>query len=61
MELIERIVYLAEQMAKDTKKVYRKGNKSASIRARRNANEMRLLMPKFRKEILEEIKKKHDI
>jgi len=44
-------------MSVDTAKVYNKGNRSASIRARKYAQEIKLLLGDFRKEILEEIKK----
>lgn len=59
METIERIKQLVELMATDTEKVYNKGNRSASIRARKSAQEIKVLIGKFRKEILEEMKR-HD-
>ena len=46
-------------MSVDTQKVYEKGNRSASIRARKYAQEIKTLMTIYRKEVLEEIKK-HD-
>ena len=46
-------------MSVDTTKVYEKGNRSASIRARKHAQEIKILMAQYRKEILEEIKQ-HD-
>jgi len=46
-------------MSVDTTKVYEKGNRSASIRARKYAQEIKTLIAQYRKEILEEIKR-HD-
>jgi hypothetical protein len=46
-------------MSVDTHKVYDKGNRSASIRARKYAQEVKSLIASFRKEILDEIKR-HD-
>jgi hypothetical protein len=46
-------------MSVDTHKVFEKGNRSASIRARKYAQEIKLLIAAYRKEILDEIKK-HD-
>lgn len=59
METLDKIKKLVEEMSTDTGKVFNKGNKSASIRARKNAQEIKLLLGQFRKEILEEIKS-HD-
>ena len=44
-------------MSVDTQKVFVKGNHSASIRARKNAQEVKSLIATFRKEILDEIKR----
>ena len=60
METLDKIKKLVEDMSVDTSKVFNKGNRSASIRARKNAQEIKLLLGQFRKEILEEIKKKDD-
>lgn len=57
METLDRIKKLVEDMSVDTAKVYNKGNRSASIRARKNAQEIKSLLGQFRKEILEEIKR----
>jgi len=57
METLSKIKDLVELMSTDTAKVYNKGNRSASIRARKYAQEIKLLLGDFRKEILEEIKK----
>ena len=59
METLKQIKELVEKMSVDTNKVYQKGNKSASIRARKHAQEIKLLSSQYRKEILDEIKK-HD-
>ena len=53
-----KIKDLVEKISIDTYKVYNKKNKSASIRVRHNAQELKDLITPFRKEILEEIKKK---
>lgn len=60
METLKKIKELVEKMSVDTHKVFEKGNRSASIRARKYAQEIKLLIAVYRKEILEEIKK-HDI
>jgi len=57
METLNKIKNLVELMSTDTSKVFNKGNRSASIRARKYAQEIKLLLGDFRKEILEEIKK----
>jgi hypothetical protein len=59
METLKQIKDLVEKMSMDTQKVYDKGNRSASIRARKYAQEIKQLVGVYRKEILEEIKK-HD-
>lgn len=59
METLQKIKELVELMSADAYKVYEKGNHSASIRARKNAQEVKNLIGVFRKEILDEIKK-HD-
>ena len=46
-------------MSVDTQKVFTKGNRSASIRARKHSQELKTLIGIYRKEILEEIKR-HD-
>jgi phosphate uptake regulator len=57
MESLQNIKTLVEKMSVDTEKVYKKGNKSASIRARKYAQEVKELIKVFRKDILEEMKK----
>ena len=59
METLKKIKDLVEKMSVDTNKVFEKGNRSASIRARKHAQELKALIGVYRKEILEEIKK-HD-
>jgi len=48
-------------MSVDTTKVYQKGNRSASIRARKYAQEIKELVPSFRKELLNEIKRQENV
>jgi hypothetical protein len=59
METLKKIKDLVEKMSVDTQKVFDKGNRSASIRARKNAQELKTLIGVYRKEVLEEIKR-HD-
>jgi hypothetical protein len=59
METLDKIKKLVEEMSIDTDKVFNKHNRSASIRARKYAQQIKLLVGQFRKEILEEIKS-HD-
>lgn len=61
METLTKIKELVEKMSVDTQKVYDKGNRSASIRARKYAQEIKMLIAIYRKDILEEIKKHDDI
>jgi len=60
METLQKIKSLVEELSLDAKKVFEKGNKSASIRARKNAQIMKDLLKEFRKDVLLEIKK-HDV
>lgn len=59
MDTLKKIKDLVERMSVDTTKVFEKGNRSASIRARKYAQEIKELIPVYRKELLQEIKK-HD-
>ena len=59
METLKKIKDLVEKMSVDTQKVYNKGNRSASIRARKYAQEIKILIATYRKDILEEMKR-HD-
>lgn len=61
MKTLNEIKTLVEKMSVDTIKVYEKGNYSASIRARRYAQQIKELVPILRKEILVEIKEKKKI
>jgi bisphosphoglycerate-dependent phosphoglycerate mutase len=60
MDTLNKIKELVEKMSVDTTKVYQKGNRSASIRARKHAQEIKELIPYFRKEILNEIKRQEN-
>ena len=60
METLKKIKDLVEKLSIDSTKVFEKRNKSASIRARRYAQEIREIMPLFRTEIINEIKKNDD-
>lgn len=57
METLKKIKDLVEKMSVDTQKVFDKGNRSASIRARKHAQELKATIGVYRKEILEEIKR----
>jgi hypothetical protein len=59
METLKKIKDLVERMSVDTQKVFNKGNRSASIRARKHAQELKTLIGVYRKEVLDEIKR-HD-
>ena len=59
METLKKIKDLVEKMSVDTQKVFDKGNRSASIRARKYAQEIKILIATDRKDVLEEMKK-HD-
>ena len=61
METLNKIKDLVEKMSVDTQKVYDKGNRSASIRARKFAQEIKMLIAVYIKEILEEMKKHDDV
>jgi hypothetical protein len=56
MESLDTMYELLLKMKVDAEKVIQKGNHSASIRARKNSQELKLLQSVFRKEILEIIK-----
>jgi hypothetical protein len=57
METLNKIKDLIEKMSMETYKVYSKNNRSASIRARKYAQEVKYLIGVYRKEILEQVKK----
>jgi hypothetical protein len=56
MDTLNKIKDLIEKMSVDTGKVFERGNRSASIRARKYAQEIKTLIPLYRKEILEKVK-----
>jgi hypothetical protein len=57
MDILLKMKSLMEQISIDTDKALNKSNHSASVRARKNAQELKNLVPLYRKEILESIKK----
>jgi hypothetical protein len=57
MDTLKKIKDLVEKMSVETHKVVEKKNQSASIRARKYAQEIKSLIPEYRKEILKQIKK----
>jgi len=57
MDTLLKMKSLMEQISIDSDKALIKGNHSASVRARKNAQELKNLVPLFRKEILDSIKK----
>jgi hypothetical protein len=59
MDTLKKIKDLVEKMSVDTQKVFEKGNRSASIRSRKYAQEIKQLIGVYRREILDEIKR-HD-
>lgn len=59
MESLQKIKDLIEKMSIETSKVTEKNNHSASIRARKYAQEIKSLIPVYRKDILKKIKSKH--
>lgn len=59
METLKKIKDLVEKMSVDTQKVFDRGNRSASIRARKHSQELKSMIGIYRKEILDEIKR-HD-
>jgi hypothetical protein len=61
METLKKMDELFMKMKVDTEKVYGKGNRSASIRARKYAQEIKQLIGVYRKEILDEMKKHADV
>lgn len=57
METLSRIKDLIEKMSVETQKVYARGNRSASVRARKHAQEVKSLLSVYRREILQQIRK----
>lgn len=60
METIEKFRTLTDNFFADSKKFLDKDNKQAGLRARKYANQIRLLMTPLRKELTEEINKRND-
>lgn len=60
MDTLLQIKELVEKMSIDTRKVVEKGNKSASIRARKNAQKLKSLIQAYRKDVLDAIRKYDD-
>jgi nucleotidyltransferase/DNA polymerase involved in DNA repair len=56
METLTKIKDLVESLSVDLTKFYEKTNKSAGVRARKSAQEIKSLCQDIRKEILEETK-----
>tara|TARA_B100002019_G_C21259239_1_gene595707 strand:+ start:1181 stop:1354 length:174 start_codon:yes stop_codon:yes gene_type:complete len=53
METLNKIKEIVENLSVDTTKFFDNGNKSAGIRARKNAQQVKNLCQELRKEILE--------
>jgi len=57
MELIQKLENLMEILKEDTVKFFEKGNKSAGVRTRKGAQEMKSVLQDLRKEVLDSNKK----
>jgi|TARA_R100000664_G_C2729375_1_gene120356 hypothetical protein len=57
METIQQMETLVTSIKVDAEKFFDKRNKSAGIRARKSAQELKSILQQLRKEILEESKK----
>jgi hypothetical protein len=57
MELIENLENLMTTLKEDAVKFFEKGNKSAGVRTRKGAQEMKNLLQDLRKEVLVNNKK----
>ena len=57
METLSKIENLVTNVKVDAEKFFDKQNKSAGVRARKAAQELKALLQQLRKEILEESKK----
>ena len=60
MESLQKIKDLIEKMSVETTKVTQKRNLSASIRARKYAQEIKSLIPVYRKDILKKMKSQNE-
>ena len=56
MELIEKITELVDAIKVDANKFYTNGNKSAGIRARKSAQELKQVLQELRMDILSKSK-----
>ena len=52
MEIIEKITELVDEIKMDSNKFYQKQNKSAGIRARKSAQELKQVLQELRMDIL---------
>jgi len=57
MELIQKLENLMVILKEDTVKFFEKGNKSAGVRTRKGAQEMKSVLQDLRKEVLDSNKK----
>jgi|TARA_R110001583_G_scaffold95382_2_gene239159 hypothetical protein len=57
MELIQKLENLMAVLKEDTVKFFEKGNKSAGVRTRKGAQEMKSVLQDLRKEVLDSNKK----
>ena len=57
METIEKLEKLMVELKEESTKFFEKGNKSAGVRTRKGAQEMKTLLQELRKEVLEQNKK----
>jgi hypothetical protein len=56
MEIIEKITELVDEIKMDSNKFYQKNNKSAGIRARKSAQELKQVLQELRMDILNKSK-----
>jgi hypothetical protein len=54
METIEKLEKLMVELKEESVKFFEKGNKSAGVRTRKGAQEMKALLQDIRKEVLEQ-------
>lgn len=52
MKITEEVEIIVKRMLKDAKKAILNGNKSATLRSRKDAQLLKKLIPDFRKEII---------
>ncbi len=57
-EILKEFRRLTDEMNTDGIKFHEKDNRKAGMRCRKNANLIRLMMPKLRKEITEELERR---